>query len=125
MKQDMLEHQMAERARDAEISELKAMVQTLMRQVKGKSKVSDPTPEAAGAGGGKPPPPRHGAAGAPGGGGGGGPDDEAEGSGRKPDESRKGRWGERAAPQPEEDDYDAESDEQFNLVSRVMANALG
>jgi len=71
MKQEMLEHQLAEQAHDCEISELKAMVQTLMGQVKGKGKVSYPTPEAAGAGGGKqPPPPRHGAAGAPGGGGG-------------------------------------------------------
>jgi len=86
IKQEMLEHQLAEQARDSEISELKAMVQTLMGQVKGKGKVSDPTPEASGAGGGKPSPPRRGAAGAPGGGGGGDPDDEGEGSGRKPDE---------------------------------------
>jgi len=125
MKQEMLEHRLAEQARDGEISELKAMVQTLMGQVKGKGKVSDPTPEASGAGGGKPPPPRHGAAGAPGGGGGGDPDDEGEGSGRKPDENRKGRRDERPAPQPEENDYDAENDELFNLFSRVMANALG
>jgi len=125
MKQEMLEHQLAEQAPDGEISELKAMVQTLMGQVKGKGKVSDPTPEASGAGGGKPPPPRHGAAEAPGGGGGGDPDDEGEGSGRKPDENRKGRRDERPAPQPEEHDYDAENDEQFNLFSRVMANALG
>jgi len=82
---------------------------------------SEETPE----GGGKPPPPRHGAAGAPGGGGGGDPDDEGEGSGRKPDEGRKGRRDERPAPQPEDDGYDAENDEQLNLFSRVMAYALG
>ena len=46
MKQEMLQHQLAEQARDGAISELKAMVQTLMEQVKGKGKVSDPTPEA-------------------------------------------------------------------------------
>jgi len=46
MKQEMLEHQLPEQARDGEISELKAMVQTLIGQVKGKSKVSDQTPEA-------------------------------------------------------------------------------
>jgi len=57
MKQEMLEHQLAEQARDGEISELKAMVQTLMGQVKGKGKASHPTPEASGAGGGRPPPP--------------------------------------------------------------------
>jgi len=124
MKQEMLEHQLAEQARDGEISELKAMVQTLMGQVKGKGKVSDRTPEASWAGGGRPPSPRHGAVGAPGGGGGGDHDDEGEGSGRKPDESRKGRRDARPAPQPEEDAYDAENDEQFNLFSRVMANAL-
>jgi len=99
------------------------MVETLIGQVKGKGKVSDPTPEASGAGGGRPPPPRHGAAGAPGGGE--DPDDNGEGSGRKPDESRKKRLDERHAPQLQEDDYDAENDEQFNLFSRVMANALG
>jgi len=97
-----------------------------MGQVKGKGKVSDLIPEASGAGRGRPPPlPRHGVAGAPGGGGGGDPDDDEEGSGRKPDENRTGRGQERPAPQPEEDNYDAENDEQFNLFSRVMANALG
>ena len=56
MKQEMIEHQLAEQARDGEISELKAMVQTLMEQVKGKGKVSQLTPDASGAGGGRPPP---------------------------------------------------------------------
>ena len=112
-------------AQDGEIAVLKALVEQLLGQVKGKGKVSDLTPEASGAGGGRPPPPRHGAAGAPGGGGGGDPHDEGEGSGRNPDESRKGRRDERPAPQPEQDDYDVENDEQFNLFSRVMANALG
>jgi len=63
--------------------------------------------------------------GAPGGGGGGDPDDKGEGSGRKPDEIRSCRRGERSAPQPEEDEYYIENDEQFNQCSRVMANALG
>jgi len=35
----------AQQAPDGEISELKAMVETLMGQVKGEGKVSDPTPE--------------------------------------------------------------------------------
>ena len=125
MKQEMLEHQLAEQARDGEISELKAMGQTLMWQVKGKGKVSDPTSKVSGAGGGKPPPPRHGAAGAPSGGGGGDPDDEGEGSGRKPDESRKGRRDERRAPQPEDNNYDAENDEQFNLFLTGHGQRLG
>jgi len=113
-------------AQDGEIAVLKARGEQLLGQVKGKGKVSDPTPEASGAGGGRPPPPpRHGAAGAPGGGGGGEPDDDGEGSGRKPEEGRKGRRDERPAPQAEEDDYDSESDEQFKLFSRVMAESLG
>jgi len=104
---------------------LKALVEQLLGQVKGKGKVSHPTPEASRAGGGRPPPPpRQGATGGPGGRGGGDPNDEGEGSGRKPDESRKGKEDGRPAPQAEEDDYDVENDEQFNLFSRVMANAF-
>jgi len=95
-----------------------------MGQVKGKGKVSDPTPAGLGAGGGNPPPPpRRNAAGAPGGGG--DPDDNGEGSAWKPDKGRKGRRDERPAPQPEEDDYNAENDKQCILFARVMANTLG
>jgi len=126
VRDELRNQQESREAQDSEIAVLKALVEQLMGQVKGKGKVSDPTPEASGAGGERPPPPpRHGAAGAAGGGGGGDPDDDGEGSGRKPNESRKGRRDERPAPQPEENDYDAENDEQFNLFSRVMANALG
>jgi len=115
----------SQEAHDGEIAVLKALVEQLLGQAKGKGKVSDPTPEASGVGGGRPPPPpRHGAAGAPGGGGGGDPYDDGEGSGWKPDKRRKGRRDERRAPQPEEKDYDAENNKQFNLFSRVMANAL-
>jgi len=113
-------------AQDGEIAVLKALVEQWLGQAKGKGKVSDPTPEASGVGGGRPPPPpRYGVAGAPGGGGGGDPDDEGEGSGRKPDERMKGRRDQRPARQPEENHYGPENDEQFNLCSRVMANALG
>jgi len=125
MKQEMIESQLAEQARDGEIAELKEIVQSLMGQVKGKGEVSDSTPEASGAGGGRPPPPRHGAAGAPGGGGGGDRDHDGKGSGRKPDEGRKGRRAVRPGPQPEQDDYDAENNEQFKLFSRVMAESRG
>ena len=55
MKQEMLEHQLAEQAEDSEILEQKAMVQALMGLVKGKGKVSDLTPELSGAGGGRQP----------------------------------------------------------------------
>jgi len=123
---DELQRQQESReAQDGEIAVLKALVEQLLGQVKGKGKVSDPTTEASGAGGGRPPRLRQGATGAPGGGGGGDPTDKGEGSGGKPDEGRKGRWDERPAPQPEEDGYDAKNDKQFNLFSRVMANALG
>jgi len=90
VRNELQHHQESREAQDGEIAVLKALVEQLLGQVKGKDKVSDPTPEASGAGGGRqPPPPLHGAVGAPGGGGGGDPDDEGEGSGRKPDESRK------------------------------------
>jgi len=99
VRDELQHHQESREAQDGEIAVLKAVVEQFMGQVKGKDKVSDPTPEASGAGGGRPPPPpRHGPAGAPGGGGGGERDNEGEGSGRKPDESRKGRRGERPAP---------------------------
>jgi len=90
MRNELRQHQESRQAHDGEISVIKALVERLLGQVKGKRKVSDPTPEASGEGGGRPPPPRRGPAGASGGGG--DPDDEGEGSGRKPDESRKGRW---------------------------------
>ena len=126
VRDELRHHQESREAQDGEIAVLKALVEQLMGQVKGKGKVSDPTREASGAGGGRPPPPsRHGAAGAPGGGGGVDPADDGEVSGRKPYERRKGGRDARPAPQPEEDGYDAENDEQFNLFSPVMANALG
>ena len=104
---------------------IKALVEQLMGQVKGKGKTSDPTPEASGAAGGNPPPPpQRKAAAAPGGGAAGDSDDHGEESERMSDESRKGRWDERPMPK-QEDDYDGENDEQWNLFSRVMANTLG
>jgi len=118
IRDELQPQQESREAQDGEIAVLKALVELLLDQVKGKGKVSDPTPEASGAGGGRqPPPPRHGAAGAPGGGGGGDPDHEGEGSGRKPDERRKGQRDERPAPQPEEEDNDVENHERFNLFS--------
>jgi len=123
---DELRHpQESREAEDGELAVLKALVEQLLGQVKGKGQVSDPKQEAPGAGGGRLPPPRHGMTGALGGGGGRDPDDEGEGSGRKPDENSKGRPDDRPVPQPQEDNYDVENDEQFNLFSRVMANALG
>ena len=123
MKDDLRQNQQSRQVQDGEIAVLKALVERLMGQVKGKGMVSDATREASGGSGGRPPPPpRHGAAGAPAGG---VPDNEEAGSARKPDESRNGRRDERPAPQPEEDDYDSENDEQFSLFSRVIANAMG
>jgi len=115
VRDELLHQQESREAQDGEIAVLKALVEQLMGQVKGKGQVSDPTPDASGAGGGRRPPPQHGAAGAPAGGG--DPDDEGEGSGRKPEDNRKGRQAERPAPQPEEDDYNVENDEQYNLFS--------
>ena len=70
VKQELQRRLEEQQARDGDILDMREMVQTLMGQVKGNGKASDPTPEALGAGGGKPPPrPRRTAAGAPGGGG--------------------------------------------------------
>jgi len=57
LEHEMVQHQEAQEAQDSEISELKAIVPTLMGLVKGKGKASDLRPEASAAGGGKPPPP--------------------------------------------------------------------
>ena len=125
MREEMQQHQESLQAQDGKISVIKALVEQLMGQVKGKGKMSDPTPEASGAGGGNPAPPRQRkAAGAPGGGAAGDSDDDGEESEWMPEESRKGRRDERPAPQ-QEDDYDGGNDEQFNLFSQVMANTLG
>jgi len=65
VRDELRHHQESREGQDGEIAVLKALVEQLMGQVKGKGKVSDPTPEASGAGGGRPPPPPHKAAGAP------------------------------------------------------------
>jgi len=117
VRNELQHHQESREAQDGEIAVLKALVEQLLGQVKGKDKVSDPTPEASGAGGGRPPPPppRHGAVGAPGGGGGGDPDDEGEGSGRKPDESGKGR---RDETKREKEDYHSQ-ERNLSCTTRV------
>jgi len=103
MKDELRQNRESQHAQDGEIAVLKAPVEQLMGQVKGKGKTLDPTPEASGAGGRNPRPQQGGeAAGAPRGGG--DPDDEGVAFGRKPDQSRKGRRDERPAPQPEDDD---------------------
>jgi len=57
VRDELRHHQESREAQDGEIAVLKALVEQLLGQVKGKGKVSDPTPEASGAGGGRPPPP--------------------------------------------------------------------
>jgi len=57
MKQELQEHWEIQQDQDGEISELKAMVQTLIEHVKGKGMVSSPMPAASGAGGGNLTPP--------------------------------------------------------------------
>jgi len=46
MKDELRANQESRQAQDGEITVLKALVEQLMRQVKGKGKMSDPTPEA-------------------------------------------------------------------------------
>jgi len=52
VRNELQQQQESREAQDGEIAVLKALVEQLMGQVKGKGKVSDPTPEASGAGGG-------------------------------------------------------------------------
>ena len=52
MRRELQQHQESREAQDGEISVFKALVEHLMGQVKGKGKLSDPTPEASGPGGG-------------------------------------------------------------------------
>ena len=49
MKDELRQNQESLQAQDSEIAVLKALVEQLMGQVKGKGKRSDPTPEASGA----------------------------------------------------------------------------
>jgi len=114
-------HRKIQQAQDREILELKARVQPLMGQLKGKRKASDLTPEVSPAGVGNPPlQPSRWAAGASGGGG--DPDEKGKGSGRTPEEYQNGRQDERPAPQPENEDED--EGKQFALISHIMANAM-
>jgi len=52
------------------------------------------------------------------------PDDQGERSGMKPDETRKGRWEQRQAPQPVAN-QDSNNYEQLVQLSRIMVNAMG
>jgi len=49
MKDELRQNQESLQAQDGEIAVLKALVEQLMGQVKGKGRRSDPTPEASGA----------------------------------------------------------------------------
>ena len=115
---------------DRQLTEMKGMLKSLLSQVKGKGKQSDPTPEriiAAGGGDGgvnRPPPPQQGAPGAPGGG---DSDDDGEGP-------RKGRQDERPArrsrkPRREEDEEDDDdegmADPDELRFSRILGRAIG
>ena len=109
---------------DRQLAEMKTMLESLLSQVKGKGKQSDPTPERSmaaggGDGGNQPPPPRQGAPGAPGGG---DSDDEAEGS-------RKGTQDERPAgkdkgPEENEDEEEEATWEKLRF-SRALGKAIG
>jgi len=91
------------KARDRELRELKDMMQSLLGQVKGKGKQSDPTPEgpsaAGGGGGNRNPPPTAAAPGAP-------DDDDDDDDGD--DRGRKGRRDERPASKGRRDERPAQ-----------------
>ena len=126
---EMVNQREAREESDRQLIEMKGMLETLLRQVKGKGKQSDPTLErsiAAGGGdggGNRPPPPQQGAPGAPGGG---DSDDDGEGP-------RKGRRDERPArrsrkPRREEDEEDDDdegmADPDELRFSRILGRAI-
>ena len=127
---ELLNQREAREESDRQLTEMKGMLESLLRQAKGKGKQSDPTPErsiAAGGGdggGNRPPPPQQGARGAPGGG-----DSEDDGGG-----PGKGRRDERPArrsrkPRREEDEEDDDDEGMADLdelrFSRILGRAIG
>ena len=115
---------------DWQHTEMKEMLESLLREVKGKGKQSDPKPERSIAavggdgGGNRPPPTQQGAPGAPGGG-----DSEDDGEG-----PRKGRRDERPARRSrklrreedeEDDDDEGMADPEELRFSRILGRAIG
>ena len=115
---------------DRQFTEMKGILESLLRQVKGKGKQSPLTPErsiAAGGGdggGNRPPPPQQGAPGAPGGG---DSEDDEEGPRKgRPDERTARRSRKHRREEDEEDDDDeglADPDEL--RFSRILGRAIG
>ena len=130
---EALEAQLEDQAaRDNELTELKALVRSLVGQVKGKGRTPDTVPEASGGGSGRKKPPlkmRGAAGGAPGGGDDDGEDDDNEGShrgGRRPEGPRQRK----NPPLPddnddEDDDNSHTPDPELEKFARAMAKALG
>ena len=112
---------------DRQLAEMKTMLKSLLNQVKGKGKQSDPTPErsmaaaAGGNGGNRPPPPQQAAPGAPGGGDSDDDDENDEGP-------NKGRWDEgpaRKGKGPEENEEEEEATRDELRFSRALGKAIG
>ena len=104
---ELVNHREAREESDRQLTEMKGMLESLLSQVKGKGKQSDPTPErsiAAGGGdggGNRPPPPHQGAPGAPGG-------SDSDDDGEEPRKRRRDERPPRRSRKPrgEEDEED-------------------
>ena len=127
---ELLNQREAREESDRQLTEMKGMLESLLRQSKGKGKQSDPTPERSIAaeggdgGGNRPPPPQHGAPGAPGGG---DSDDDGEGPGKGRRDERPTRRSRK--PRREEDEEDDEdegmADPDELRFSRILGRAIG
>ena len=115
---------------DRQLMEMKGMLESLLRQAKGKGKQSDPTPERSTAvgggdcGGNRPPPPQQGAPGAPGGG---DSDDEGEGPGNGRGDERPARRSRKPRREEDEEDEDDEgmADPDELRFSPILGRAIG
>ena len=115
---------------DRQLTEMKGMRESLLMQVKGKGKQSDPTPERSIAGGGgggggnRPPPTQQGAPGAPGRG---DSDDDGEGPGKGRRDERRAR----RSRKPRREEYEKDDDDEGMAdpdelrFSRILARAIG
>ena len=112
---------------DRQLTEMKGMLEVLLRRDKGKGKQSDPTPERSmarggeGGGGNRPPPPQQAAPGAPSGGDSGDDDDDEKGPGKGRRDERPVRRGK--GPEENEEEEEATWDE--IRFSRALGKAIG
>ena len=127
---ELVNQREARQESDWQLMEMKGMLESLLRQVKGKGKQSDPPPERSiataeggGQGGDRPPPAQQGAPEAPGGG---DSDDNGEGPRKGRRDWRPARQNKKPGEEDEEDDDDEGMADPNELrFSRILGRAIG